>query len=314
MLDLPDLRFLIALTAAPSLAAAARSLNVTPPAVSQRLALIEDRLHLRVIERGRGPLRLTAEGAYLVDRARGILTEVEALSDEMSARAGRIEGPLHVLAPFGFGRLHVAPILSRFAAENPDLRPVLSLGEDPVGAMRDGPWDVLVHVGRLPDLRITQRRLAPNRRFLVASPGYIVRHDALRDPSALARHRIGVVRENQADASLLSLRGPDGIETTQRIAPVFACNDGEVLRSWAVDGFGIVERSEWSVAEDLRSGRLIRILPDWSLPDADIVALLNPRAVRAARIDAFVNRMATEISGARLQDGAEERMLRPPFR
>lgn len=119
----------------------------------------------------------------------------------------------------------------------------------PVGALRDGPWDVLVHVGRLPDLRITQRRLAPNQRFLVASPGYVARHDALRDPSALVRHRIGVVRENRADASLLSLSGPDGTETTLRIHPVFACNDGEVLRKWALDGFGIVERSEWPGAD-----------------------------------------------------------------
>jgi DNA-binding transcriptional LysR family regulator len=74
-----DLRFLTALSVAPSLAAAARSLNVTPPAVSQRLAVLEDRLRLRLIERGRGQLRLTAEGGYLVDRAKRILDDVESL-------------------------------------------------------------------------------------------------------------------------------------------------------------------------------------------------------------------------------------------
>lgn len=132
MLDVSDLRFLTALAAAPSLSAAARDLGVTPPAVSQRLALLEDRLRLRLIERGRGQLRLTAEGGYLVDRARDILDDVESLAEEMSARAGRIEGPLHVIAPFGFGRLCVAPVLARFGAENPELRPVLSLSEDPV--------------------------------------------------------------------------------------------------------------------------------------------------------------------------------------
>ena len=296
MLDVSDLRFLTALAAAPSLSAAARDLGVTPPAVSQRLALLEDRLRLRLIERGRGQLRLTAEGGYLVDRARDILDDVESLAEEMSARAGRIEGPLHVIAPFGFGRLCVAPVLARFGAETPELRPVLSLREDPVGAMSDGVWDVLVHVGRLPHLRITQRKLAPHRRLLVASADYAERVGLPQSPEDVAGHRVGVVRENRADATLWPLTGPDGIEMNLRVQPVYACNDGEVLRAWALEGFGIVERSEWSISVDLRAGRLVRVLPDWSLPDADIVALLNPRAVRSLRIDKFVDRLALEIS------------------
>ena len=295
MLGMSDLRFLTALSAEPSLAAAARSLNVTPPAVSQRLAALEDRLRLRLIERGRGPLRLTAEGDYLVDRAKIILDDVERLSEKMSARAGRIEGPLHVIAPFGFGRLRVAPVLARFGNENPDLRSTLSLREDPVGAMGEGLWDVLIHVGRLPNLRITQRKLASNRRFLVTSPEYARRFGLPERPENVSAHRVGVVRENRADTTLWPLTGPDGVETSLRVQPVFGCNDGEVLRGWALDGYGIVERSEWSVSDDLSAGKLVRVLPDWSLPDADILALLNPRAVRSLRIDKFVDRLTTEI-------------------
>lgn len=297
MLDLPDLRFLIALSDAPSLAAAARRLDVSPPAVSQRLAQIESRLHLRLIERGRGPLRLTTEGALVVRRAGAILTEMERLAEDLAAQTGRIEGPLHVIAPFGFGRLHIAPVLARFAADHPDLRPTLFLSDDPLGAMRTGPWDVLIHVGRLRDLSITQRKLAPNRRYLVASPNYLSRSGVPQGPGDIAAHRVGVVRENSDDVTLWLMKGPDGAEESVRVDPVFACNDGEVLRGWAIDGHGIVERSEWSVAEDLRAGRLIRVLPDWALPDADIVALLNPRAVRASRMDAFLDRLAAEMPG-----------------
>ncbi len=296
MFDVSDLRFLTALSAAPSLAAAARDLGVTPPAVSQRLALLEDRLRLRLIDRGRGQLKLTVEGAYLVDRAKGILGDVECLAEDMSARAGRIEGPLHVIAPFGFGRLRVAPVLARFGDENPELRPKLSLSEDPVGAMNDVLWDVLVHVGRLPHLRITQRKLAPNRRLLVASADYARRFGLPQRPEDLAAHRVGVVRENRADTTLLPLKDQDGLEVNLRVQPVYGCNDGEVLRAWALEGFGIVERSEWSISADLRAGRLVHVLPDWSLPDANIVALLNPRAVRSFRIDKFVERLESEIS------------------
>ncbi|MBE9639353.1 LysR substrate-binding domain-containing protein [Salipiger mangrovisoli] len=298
MIDPADLRFLTALASAPSLAAAARELNVTPPAVSQRLALLEERLHLRLVDRGRGSLGLTAEGAYLVERAGAILGALAELTDEMAARAGRIEGPLQIIAPFGFGRLRVAPVLARFGAENPDLRPRLMLSEDPLGVMHGGPWDVLIHVGRLPDLRITQRKLASNRRFLVAAPEYTARQGLPISPAEVAKHRVGVVREDRADTTLWPLTRQDE-ELSLRVAPVFSCNDGEVLRGWALAGHGIVERSEWSVAEDLRAGRLIRVLPGWVLPDADIVALLNPRAVRAARIDAFVDRLAAEVSAGR---------------
>lgn len=295
MLDIPDLRFLVAVSEAPSLAAAARSLNVTPPAVSQRLAQIETRLHLRLIDRGRGPLRLTEEGAYLVARAHGILGDVAALADEISTRAGRIEGPLQVIAPFGFGRLRVAPILSRYAGGNLGLRPVLTLSDDPLAAMRAGPWDVLIHVGQLPDLQITQRKLAPNRRYLVAAPDYVARHGLPDAPSDMVKHRIGVIRENRVDATLWSLTSQDGKSSNLRIEPVYTCNDGEVLRMWALDGFGIVERSEWSVSDDLKAGTLVRVLPEWSLPDADIVALLNPRAVRARRVDIFVDELVSGI-------------------
>ncbi|RGP35252.1 LysR substrate-binding domain-containing protein [Pseudotabrizicola alkalilacus] len=295
MIDVSDLRFLTALSAAPSLAAAARALNVTPPAVSQRLSLLEDRLRLRLIERGRGNLWLTAEGAYFVERAKGILDNVESLKDEMSARAGRVEGPLHVIAPFGFGRLRVAPVLARFGNENPELRPTLSLSEDPVNTINSGLWDVLIHVGRLPHLRITQRKLASNRRFLVASVSYARQCGLPQRPQDVSVHRVGVVRENRADATLWPLTGPGGIETSLRVQPVYACNDGEVLRAWALDGFGIVERSEWSVSGDLAEGKLVRVLPDWSLPDADIVALLNPATVRSLRISKFVDRLATDI-------------------
>ena len=81
-----------------------------------------------------------------------------------------------------------------------------------------------------------------------------------------------------------------------RIQPVFGCNNGEVLRASALEGFGVVERFEWSVSADLRADRLTRVLPNWSFPDADIVALLNPHAVRALGVGKFVERLASEIS------------------
>lgn len=296
MLSLTDLRFFQAVAAAPSLAAAARILNVTPPAVTQRLAQIEQKLQLKLADRGPAGLRLTAEGGLLAERSATILANLDGLAEELAERRGAIVGPLRVVAPFGFGRLKVAPILAAFALKHPELAPSLTLTEDPRGAMRTDLWDVLIHVGRLPDLDLIQQKLAPNRRLLCAAPCYVSRNGLPRTPSDLSEHRIGVVREDQADVTLWSLTHSNEDTKLVRIHPSFESNDGEVIRGWALDGLGIIERSEWSVSDDLREDRLLPVLPDWRLPDADVVALMNPRSVRAARIKAFVSHLKTQFS------------------
>lgn len=291
MIDLADLRFINAVASAKSLAAAARALDVTPPAVSQRLAQLEAKLRLKLVERGTGLIRLTAEGEMMAMRSEALLQGVVELEGDLAERRGAMCGPLQVVAPFGYGRLHVAPIIASFVSDNPEVNPTLVLTDDPRGAMRSGAWDVLVHVGRMPDLDIVQRKIATNRRLLCAAPAYLNTHGTPASPQDLHRHRCGVIRENQADVTLWSLAGPEKGKASIRITPAFTSNDGEVIRGWALEGLGIVERSEWSIAEDVAAGRLLQVLPDWSLTDADIVILLNPRAVRAKRIEAFVQHM-----------------------
>ncbi|KPU84232.1 LysR family transcriptional regulator [Marinosulfonomonas sp. PRT-SC04] len=273
----------------PSLAAAARALNVTPPAVTQRLAQIEQKLHLKLAERGASGLRLTAEGGLLAERGAAILNNLDGLAEELAERRDVVAGPLRIVAPFGFGRLKIAPLLAAFSLDHPELVPSLILTEDPRGAMRADPWDVLIHVGRLPDLGVVQKRLVSNRRLLCAAPSYVSRYGLPEAPNDLSAHRIGVVREDQADVTLWSLTDTKGAVKSVRIDPRFESNDGEVIRGWALEGLGIIERSEWSVAADLRAGRLLAVLPDWTLPNADVVALLNHHSVRTTRIEAFLS-------------------------
>lgn len=296
MIDLAELRLMRAIADTPSLAAAARALDVTPPAVSQRLAVLEARLKLRLVERGSGGLRLTAEGEMMSERASQILADVTLLAEDLARRQGRVTGPLRVIAPLGYGRLSIAPILADFALVHCDVTPMLTLSDDPRGLMRTDGWDLMIHVGRLPDLDLPQRKLASNRRLLCAAPAYLKRVAAPEHPRELRGHRCGVIRENQADVSLWSFTRPTGARETIRIDPAFASNDGEVIRNWVLAGLGITERSEWSIRDDLRSGALVHVLPDWELPDAEIVALMNPKVLRAARIDALLERLVARLS------------------
>lgn len=298
MIESPDLRFFAVLARAPSLAAAARSLNVSPPAVSQRLSLLEQRLGLRLLERGRGPLVLTADGEALLRRADGLLQDLALLHEDLQAQRQDISGPLRVIAPFGFGRLHIAPAIAQLIADHPGIAPDLVLSDDPFGASRQDNWDLIIHIGQLPNSSLTSKKLAPNRRYLLASPDYLDRNGRPQTPEDLKHHACGVIREDQADMTMWGFLGSDGQRHTTRITPAFSSNDGEVIKSWALAGLGIVQRSEWNVATELQEGRLQRVLTPYKMPDADIIALLNPRTLRTARVQHALDALTAYLTPA----------------
>ncbi len=296
MIETPDLRFFMAIATSPSLAAAARTLNVSPSAVSQRLSHIEQRLSLRLIERGRGHLVLTSEGETLLRRSAEILNDLAVLNEDMRTHRNEISGPLRIIAPFGFGRIHVAPVIANLVRTYPDISPDLILSDDPYGAARTDNWDTIIHIGKLADSTLTKKKLAPNRRFLCASPDYLARAGIPERLEDLHHHACGVIREDQADVTMWSVTGATGEQHALRIRPNFSSNDGEVVKSWAIAGMGIVQRSEWNVAADLAAGRLTRVLPSLSLPDADIVALLNPGTLRSARVQNVLDALTAHLS------------------
>lgn len=287
MLTSQDLSFFSAIARARSLAAAARELDVTPPAVSQRLQGLEARLGVRLVNRTGRRLTLTAEGTLLAEQGSDVLERMEGISASLLQRRNTVSGRLHVAAPFGFGRAHVAPAMAEMRRRFPQVELTLTLHDDP-GSIRSEQWDVIVQVGPLADSALALRRLAPNRRILCAAPAYLAARGAPETPSDLERHVCGVIREDRADVTLWSFSATDGDTATVRVRPALVSNDGEVIKGWALAGLGIVQRSEWDVADDLRDGRLVEVLGAWRLPDADVVALLGPRQGRAARMEHFV--------------------------
>lgn len=298
MVTSQDFQFFAVVAASQSLAAAARELGVTPSAVTQRLRQLEQRLRVRLVERSSRRLSLTEEGALLAARGSAVLAQIDGIADELARRSACVTGRLRVAAPFGFGRAHVAPVMAAMRSQHPEVELVLWLFQDPANGLSADSWDVMIHVGPLADSSLTLRRLAPNRRILCAAPSYVELHGAPTRPDDLAAHVCGVIREDQADASLWTFSGEGGVVRTVRIAPAFASNDGEVIRAWAKAGLGIIVRSEWSVAEDLQIGRLVELLPGWSLPNADVVALLGSRTERLARTSTFLDIMMDALAPA----------------
>ena len=295
MLTLADLDFFGAVARSRSLAAAARALDVTPSAVTQRLQDLERRVGLRLVVRSGHRIALTDEGELLSARGQAITDDVAQLVDTFATRRGEVVGHLRVLAPLGFGRRFIAPLVARFAAEHPAITVSLVLSDRPA-RVPEAAWDVAVHVGERREGALSPRRVAPNGRVLCAAPAYVAQHGSPATPQALAAHRCIALRENDEDVTLWRFTDASKHVHHVRVSPVLSSNDGDVVREWALCGDGIIARSEWSVADDLRDGRVVQLLTGWRLPDADVVAFVGPQGSRLARTTRFVQALRASLT------------------
>lgn len=289
-----DLGFFSTLAACGSLSAAARELGITTPAVSKRLAQIESRLGVALVNRTTRRMGLTPEGELYLEHARRILGQIDDLAQLLGNARAEPRGLLRVNATLGFGRSHVAPVISRFVRKHPKMEVQLQLSVNPP-PLADDAYDVCIRFGAPPDARVVARRLAPNRRLLCASPAYLARRGVPKSPEDLARHKCIGIR--QGDEAYGVWRFATGRGASQRTVAVkirgnLTSNDGEIAVNWALDGHGILMRAEWDIARYLRSGRLVQVLANYRTPDADIYAVYPQRHQLSARVRAFVDFIA----------------------
>ena len=289
-----EMQFFSTLMRCGSLAAAARELQVSPPAVSKRLAALESRLGVTLLHRTTRRLALTHEGETYLAQARHILGEIEALERELHGARSEPTGVLRVNATLGFGRMHVAPVITSFSRRFPKVDVQLQLSVNPPPLTEDA-FDVCVRFGEPPDARVVARLLAPNRRLLCAAPAYLQRQGTPRVPHDLAAHNVIQIRQGDEAFGLWRLRSGKRAETV-RVRGNLSTNDGEIAVSWALAGHGIVLRAEWDVARYIRSGRLQQVLENWQTPPADIHAVYPARHQGTARVRAFVDHLAEEFA------------------
>lgn len=275
MLTSEDLRFFYTISTQPSLTAAARELNVTPPTVTQRLQAIESKVAVKLVHRQYRGICLTEEGQFLQNKAHMILSDIDQLQEVMDNKKNHVSGKLKILAPLGFGNDYIAPLAGEFQQQHPDLTVELELSDKPSWS-QSHQWDIIIYIGELRDSSLKLAILAPNQRFLCASPDYIQRNGLPDSPRALREHACIALRENSEDVTLWRFTDDKTHEQQSvRIVPSLTSNEGSVVKNWAIAGHGIIMRSEWDVQPELNSGELVRLLPEFKLPSADIVALLG---------------------------------------
>lgn len=297
-----DLAFFVLLTKQPSLAAAAQQLGITPPAVSKRLAALERRLGVRLLNRTTRRTSLTPEGETYLREGMRVLEELEALERTVSGSRATPQGILRISATLGFGRKHIAPALSVFARSFPEVEVQLHLTDRPVNLIEQG-FDLLVRFGELPDARLTARLLARNRRLLCASPAYLQRAGMPGMPRDLAQHPCIFIRESDETFGTWHLSNGARTDTVKVRGPL-STNDGESALAWALDGHGILVRSQWEAAASLRAGKLQAVLPDWNLPTADVFLVFQTKNNLPAKTRALVDFLLERFERYRAQGDA----------
>ncbi len=288
-----DMVFFVLVARHGSLAAAARALDLTPPAATKRLAQLEARLGVRLVNRTTRRISLTGEGeTYLADATR-ILASIREMEDAVSGGRAAPRGLLRVNATLGFGRTTIAPIVSAFAQRYPQVEVRMEVTDRPVDLVESG-FDLAIRFGALPDQRLNARRVMSNRRFLCASPLYLQRHGAPVTLADLARHRCIVHRQNDEAHGVWRFAAGDGEEHSEvvKVHGARSSNDGDIVLGWALDGHGILVRSEWDLARYVESGRLKIVLPQYRLPSADLYVYYLNRRNQAARTRAFIDFLA----------------------
>ncbi|MFZ6731060.1 LysR substrate-binding domain-containing protein [Undibacterium sp. Ji42W] len=301
MSSVSDVAFFTEVVKAGTLSGAAQELGVSTAAVSRRLANLEARLSIRLLNRTTRRAVVTPEGELYLAEGQKILAALEELEQRLSSSKAVPKGLLRVNASFGFGRQFIAPAIAGFVENYPDVEVQMQLTDRPVNLSDDG-FDVCIRFGEVPDARVTSKKIASNRRLLCASPIYLERHGTPLTPTDLQRHRCIVIRESDETYGTWHLHNANS-QATVKVRGTVSTNDGESAVSWALQGQGILLRSDWNVAPYLQSGRLREVLSDWKLPNADIHAVYPMKNNLSAKVLAFVSHLEKYFRQYRSQDG-----------
>lgn len=266
-----------------SFAAAAAELNLSKATVSKAVGRLESRLKVRLFHRTSRRLSLSDAGHQLATRAAGILSDGEAAEDAILGQAAAPRGLIRLAAPVSFGVLHIAPLLPEFFAQYPDITIDLQMSDSITDLVGEG-FDAAIRIAALPDSSLIARILRPMPRFLVGAPRYFEIHGRPRHPLELAEHQcIAHARGTTADPWHFTKKG--GESATIRPSGGLRTNNGDATLPVLRAGLALGILPEFLVQEDLASGALEQILPDWGLPAAAVYWVTPARGLRPKRVE-----------------------------
>ncbi|BCH44984.1 LysR substrate-binding domain-containing protein [Klebsiella quasipneumoniae subsp. similipneumoniae] len=257
---LEDMALLVAVAEAGGLSAAGRRLSLSPATMTARLKAMEERYQTRLFHRSTRAITLTNAGEDFYHAARRVLEEARHAESLLTQKEGVLSGDIRLSAPSDFGRQYLSPAIVDFTRRHPEVTFSVYLGER-VEDLVANRLDMSIRVGNLPDSSLAIRHIRPNHRVLVASTAYLAALGTPASPEALHHHRCLALERHGVVMNEWRFEEA-GKEQIIRVTPAMVCDDGALLRQWALSGAGIAGKSWWDVKRDVEEGRLQVLFAD----------------------------------------------------
>ena len=278
---LTDLRVFTLVARRAGFAAVAQELGVSPAYVSKRIALLEQNLNVVLLHRTTRRVTITEEGERIYEWAQRILHDVDQMMDELSDVRQVPQGMLRIISSFGFGRQVVAPALSALARQYPQLELRFDVEDRLVDLANEG-VDLDIRIGDDIAPNLIARKLGTNYRILCASPSFLAQHGTPKQLADLATCSCLVIKERDHPFGIWQLQNIEGEHAIKVTGPL-SSNHGEIVHQWCLDGQGIALRSWWDVCDNIASGHLVHVLPEYYQP-ANIWAVYVSRLATSAKV------------------------------
>ena len=265
---------------------AAREVGCTPSVLSRRIAALEDAVGGKLFLRTTRRMTLTARGEKLLAHCQRLEAVVTDLATDLRPPRGEPAGHLRVHLPAAYGRHCIAPLLASFMRRHALIR-IEAVYDDAYVDMVEAKIDLALRVGRLADTQLVARRVGTMRRYLCAAPDYLSAAAPLADPSDLKKHRC--IAFSGLRTGTLWQFSQQRRRRSVRIDPVLSSNDAQAILHAALAGVGIAMQGDHMADPLVEAGRLVEVLPDWSLSSSPIHLLWLPGADRAPALRRLID-------------------------
>ncbi len=272
-----------------SFTAVAAEQRQSQPTVSRQISALEEHLGARLLQRTTRALTLTEEGRQYYGHARSLLDAADEAA--LAVRPGAtVSGLLRIAAPLAFARLHLMPRMAGFLAAHPELRTDWVLGDRSVDLVEEG-VDLAIRIGQVTDQGLIARRIGQTRRITVARPDYFARHGRPAHPEELLRHDC-IVYTGLSTVDDWHFVGPDGAPIVVKVSGRIRVNASEGMRSALLEGLGLAVCPTWLFTDEVETGVLERVLPEFEPAPMPIQAVMPTRRLVPPRVRAFVDHIS----------------------
>ena len=272
---------------------AADALNMSKAAVSRYVVDMETRLGVRLLHRTTRRLSLTDEGQIFYVRSKELLAELAEAEDEITSRSEAASGLLRINAPFTFGVLHLAPLWGAFRVQHPKVKLDVTLADRLVDLVEEG-YDVAIRIANLENSTLVSKRLATTRMVLCASPQYLKLNGTPKHPGELADHAV-ISYSYWSTKDEWHFKGPLG-PVSVKTNPCIHTNNGDTCRAAALASQGVILQPSFLVGDDLASGALVELMPEFRSLEIGIYAVYPSRQHVSPKVRALIDFLTSHFS------------------